>query len=53
MAKVDMRGVRQRLIGEGIHKEDVGEWLEREAIIKYLTHLIRHSLRGQRLGFER
>lgn len=37
MAKVDMRGVRQRLIGEGIHKEDMGEWLEREAIIKYLN----------------
>ena len=36
MAKVDMRGVRQRLIGEGIHKEDVGEWLVREEIIKYL-----------------
>lgn len=36
MTKVDMRGVRQRLIGEGIHKEDVGEWLEREEIIKYL-----------------
>lgn len=37
MAKVDMQGVRQRLIGEGIHKEDVGEWLVREAIIKYLN----------------
>ena len=37
MTKVDMRGVRQRLIGEGIHKEDVGEWLEREEIIKYLN----------------
>lgn len=36
MTKVDMRGVRQRLIGEGIHKEDVGEWLVREEIIKYL-----------------
>lgn len=37
MTKVDMRGVRQRLIGEGIHKEDVGEWLVREDIIKYLN----------------